>query len=107
MDWLYKKVMSWAFGQAIAHSDRVKIAVYSGLVSAAAMLAPACPFCPSILTPDVLHAIAGGVVALGIKLIHSLDHRDIAGPDEVVLGEAMPELPPELEAQVLSGAPPK
>ncbi len=94
MDWIYKKVMSWAFGEAIAHSDRIKIAIYSGLVSISALLAPACSFCPSILTPQVMQAIAGGIVALGIKLIHSLDHRDIAGPNEVVAGEAMPEPPP-------------
>lgn len=96
MDWLYTKMMSWAFGQAIANSDRIKIGIYSALASAAAMLAPACSFCPAILTPEVLHYIAAGIVTLAIKLIHSLDHRDIAAPGETVPGEAMPdgELPP-------------
>lgn len=108
MNWLYSKIMSWALGEAIANSDRVKIGVVTALTALAAQLIPVCGFCPAILTPALLDKIAAAIVVLGLKLIHSLDHRDIAAPGETVVGEAIPDSelpPPPADALGVPGAP--
>ncbi len=96
MDWVYKKVMAWFVGEALANSDRVKTAIYTAVlapIGAVFALAIArCQPCADFLTPELATKLALGVaatiVSLGIKLIHSLDVRDVAAPGEVVEGAA-------------------
>ena len=106
MDWFYKKIMAWAVGEALANSDRVKLAIYTGLGSLLALATPACPFCPALFTPAVMQTVAAGIVALGIKLIHSLDTRDVATPGEIVAGAAIPIGPPAATADGVPELPP-
>lgn len=94
MNWFYTKVMSWLFGQAIANSDRVRVAIASALSAGFLLIISKCAFCSAILTPELADKLAIAIVTLGLKMMHSLDSRDIAAPDEVVPGEAMPEPPP-------------
>ncbi len=113
MNWLYTKIMAWLLGEAIANSDRIKLGLagtISGVISAAFVLViQRCTFCAEYLTPELAMKlavmVAAAVWSVTLKLIHSLDHRDIAAPNEVVEGEAMPEAP--ADANGVPGEPAK
>lgn len=93
MNKIYVKVMEFFVGRALANSDRVRAAFHAAVLSGLTMLAANCDFCNSILTKEVAQWIAGTIAALGIAVIAALTGRDVAAPDEVVDGEAMPEPP--------------
>lgn len=97
MDFLYKKVMEWLFGAAMANSDRVKSAVYGVITSALVLIAGRCQVCNAFLTPEVSNWIAGTIATLAVSIIAALSKRDIAAPNELVEGEALPEPPDEAD----------
>ncbi len=94
MDFIYKKLMTWAFSEAMAHSDRARVAVMGVATSVLTLIAAQCSPCQALLTPEVTHWIVGVIGTATVTVINSLGHRDVAGPNEIVPGEALPEPPP-------------
>ena len=93
MNFIYTKIMKWLVGEALANSDRVRVAVGAAVTSLLTLIASQCAPCQALLTPEVTHWIVGVVGAAAVALIHSLGTRDVAAPNEIVAGEALPEPP--------------
>lgn len=93
MDFLYKKIMTWLFGAAIAHSDRIKVAVAGFLTTLVLNFLKGCAVCQPFLTPELMDWLNKAILTAVGLLIAALSHRDIAAPDESVAGEAV-DLPP-------------
>lgn len=93
MNFIYTKMMTWALGEALAHSDRVKSAVYGAVLSGLALVAGQCSVCNAFITPEVSHWLAGTIAGLAVAIIGGLSHRDVAAPGEFVSGGAQPMYP--------------
>jgi len=108
MNWIYGKIMSWLVGEALANSDRIKIAVFGIVSTALVQIAAACPACGSFLTPDVKSWICNAIAGAVVTLILAITHRDIAAPGQTVPGAAVdaPLPPPPVTADGVPGVPP-
>lgn len=88
MDALYKKVMSYLVGEAMAHSDRIKVQVIGFVAIALLWIAHACGACGSILTPEVVTALSITIGTFVVTTVLALTQRDIAAPGQYVAGAA-------------------
>lgn len=104
MNTIYKMIMSWLLGDAMAHSDRIKTAVYGSIVSALVLVAGQCSVCNAILTPDVTKLIAGIIATCTVSIIAALSHRDVGAPGQWVPGAAQDD--PAIPAAALPPPPP-
>lgn len=84
MNAIYTKIMGFLFGEAIANSDRIKIAVAGFVTGLIVNLTKGCSFCQTILTPEVVDLINKGIAGLVVTLIAALSKRDIAAPGQTI-----------------------
>ena len=85
---LYIKFMTWLAGEAVAHSDRIQIAVKGGLGIIVAQILPKCSVCSSFLTPELMDKLSATIAAFAITLIASVTVRDVVAPEKGA-GEAV------------------
>ena len=93
MNYLYIKLMSWAVGEALANSDRVRVMALALVGIFFTRLLAACPQCSLILTPDVVNALTIALGGAAVTLVAALSHRDVGAPGQSVPGAA-PVVPP-------------
>ena len=93
MNYLYTKLMSWAVGEALANSDRVRVMAVALCGILFTRILAACPQCSMILTPDVVQALTVALGGAAVTLVAALSHRDVGAPGQVVPGAA-PVVPP-------------
>lgn len=88
METIYKKILTWALGEAMANSDRVKVAIGSVVGVLLVKLLAYCPACSSFLTPENQTALTQVIEGAGALLIAAFSHRDIGAPGQSVPGAA-------------------
>jgi hypothetical protein len=93
MNFIYTQFMNFLFGQAVANSDRIKVAVMGVMGMALAWFAALCTPCKMIMTPELTTFICNWIGGLAVTVILGLTHRDIAAPGQTVPGAAVPAPP--------------
>lgn len=88
MNFIYTKLMTWILGEALAHSDRIKVAVAGFITTLVLNLAGSCAPCQAFLTPELVNKLSLSIAGLVVTLIAAISHRDVGAPGQVVPGAA-------------------
>lgn len=105
MNFIYTKVIGFFLGEALAHSDRIKVAIAGFLATAILQLSAACGFCQALLTPDLVDKLSMTIAGLVVTLIGGISARDTKTPAEAAGADAFLPAPPA-DALGLPGDPP-
>lgn len=95
MNFIYTKIMNYLVGEALAKSDRIKVAVAGAISVVLTNLLGACQICQAILSPEVVNNISMTIAGTVVTLILSITHRDTLTPYETAAaGKAVAPMPP-------------
>lgn len=89
MNAIYTKIMSWLVGEALANSDRIRVALAGVIATLILQGLASCQVCATFLTPDKVQALSLTIAGTVVTLVLSLTHRDVAAPGETVAGAAV------------------
>ena len=88
MNYIYTKLMSFAIGEALGNSDRVRVMAVSLAGIIFTHILAACAVCNQILTPDVVRDLTIAIGGFAVTMVASLSHRDVGAPGQEVPGAA-------------------